>query len=132
MGFAKNAVFSGHELSCLERMHWQNYQRRSGRVSRSVPVRIHWTAPDGTPRSAEAVTLVLSRYGCAIRCATRERVPADLILEDQDRAVEAPASVVYREIGNAGAFVLALEFSSSNNFWGFEFPARPAAGDGGR
>lgn len=110
-------------------MHFENYQRRSGRFSKAVRVQLHWTARDGTPHSAEAHTLVLSRHGCAVRCATGERVPHDVVVEDVNRKKQAHARVVYREIGNAGTFVLALEFADAGNFWAMDFPRSFSAGE---
>lgn len=110
-------------------MHFENYQRRSGRISKAVRVKLHWTTPQGAPLSANAHTLVLSRHGCTVRCATQERVPHDVMMEDVDRGAKVEARVVYREIGHGGTFVLALEFADAENFWALQFPLSSSAAD---
>jgi len=97
--------------------------RRSGRISKQVPVLLLGTDTSGRVFSEETSTLVLSRHGAGILSHNKLAPDERLTLRQVGFSPEAEARLV-GQIGQQGdAYVYGIEFTDSNiNFWQIEFP----------
>jgi len=105
--------------------------RRSGRISKQVPILLLGTDTSGRVFAEETRTLVLSRHGAGILSRYKLAPDEVLTLRRVGFTPEAEARLVGR-IGQQGdAYVYGVEFSDpAVNFWQVDFPAPSSAGDG--
>ena len=102
------------------------YTRRSGRIARRISLMLRWQPPGCHAQDDPAETVLLSKHGCSVTCQQRFKIGHEIFVMYPDRDRSARARVVYREItGGSDNVRMALEFLSSDNFWGIEFPAAP-------
>lgn len=101
-------------------------QRRSGRISRRIPITLLGSDTSGRVFSEETVTLVLSRHGAGV--LSRHKLAPDetlsLRLPGTSREVEV------RLVGHLGqqgdGYVYGLSFRDPDiDFWGIDFPPAP-------
>jgi hypothetical protein len=104
--------------------------RRSGRISKQVPVLLLGTDTSGRVFSEETSTLVLSRHGAGILSRNKLAPDERLTLRQVGFNPEAEARLV-GQIGQQGdAYVYGIEFTDSNiNFWQIEFPPASSPSD---
>jgi len=104
--------------------------RRSGRISRQVPVLLLGTDTWGRVFSEETSTLVLSRHGAGI--LSRHKLTPDerLTLRQVGCSPEAEVRLVGGMGQQGDAYVYGIEFTDPNvNFWQLEFPPASAPSD---
>lgn len=102
--------------------------RRSGRITKNVPVTLRWQAPGGEVEDDPAETLVISQHGCSVKCRTERKIGAEVFVLDRGRDKSARARVVRLEAGDrTDEVMLALEFTGPGNFWEMEFPRTQSA-----
>jgi hypothetical protein len=98
-------------------------KRRSGRVSKELPVVLLGTDTTGKVFSEETKTVVLSRHGAGVVSRYRFTPDEILTLRLPDSAKEAVVRLVGQIGGEPGRYVYGLAFVEPDpNFWPMEFP----------
>lgn len=97
------------------------YRRRSGRITRRIPITLRWQPPGCDVQDDAAETAVLSQHGCTVICQNHLKIGREVFLMDPQRGKSTRARVVYREPKPSNV-QLALEFLGNDNFWEIEFP----------
>jgi hypothetical protein len=105
----------------------KNAGRRSGRISRAVPILLIGSDSEGTVFSEEAHTVVLSQHGAGIVSKHKLIAEQELILREMATSQEAEVRVV-GEIAQQGAMhTYGVAFvDEALDFWKVEFPAAPS------
>jgi hypothetical protein len=100
------------------------YQRRSGRIARTVPLILQWFSSDGRQYEEELVeTVMLSRFGCSARCRLRPTAGRKIRVWHPALRKDATARIVYRELsGGDDTAMIAMEFLNEADFWEIAFP----------
>ena len=100
--------------------------RRSGRISKEVPILLFGSDIDGYIFTEETRTVVLSLHGAGIISRYRLMPEQELILRWKEAAKEAEVRVV-GEVGQQGSYhTYGVAFIDDKvNFWQLEFPPGP-------
>lgn len=97
--------------------------RRSGRISKRIPLTLRWQTPGCDFEDYGAETTVLSRYGCKVICGSRAKLGTEIFVIHPERGKSTRARVIYRELTGLGEQIaMALEFIGNDNFWQINFP----------
>jgi hypothetical protein len=104
----------------------KNADRRSGRISRAVPILLIGNDSEGTVFSEETHTVVLSQHGAGIVSKQRLIAEQELILREMATSREAEIRVV-GEIAQQGSMhTYGVVFVEQKlDFWQMEFPPAP-------
>lgn len=98
-------------------------KRRSGRVTKELPVVLLGTDTTGKVFSEETKTVVLSRHGAGVVSRYRFTPDEILTLRLPDSTKEAVVRLVGQIGGEPGRYVYGLAFVEPDpNFWPMEFP----------
>jgi len=101
--------------------------RRSGRISKQVPILLLGTDTSGRVLSEETHTLVLSLHGAGIRSRNKFAPDEVLTMRLVESGREAEIKLVGRLGEDARSYVYGVAFCDDNlDFWQIEFP--PASG----
>lgn len=97
--------------------------RRSGRVSRRLPVIVGWQGDEGYQLQQAAETQVLSKHGALVLLFSPLQAGQLLRVLLPESGRETTARVVWARISKiAGRVEVGLEFMGAEDFWGIEFP----------
>ena len=98
-------------------------KRRSGRVTKELPIVLLGTDTTGKVFSEETKTVVLSRHGAGVVSRYRFTPDEVLTLRLPDSTKEAVVRLVGQIGGEPGRYVYGLAFVEPDlNFWPMEFP----------
>src|SRR5262249_13387670 len=102
--------------------------RRSGRISRKIPILLLGTDTAGRVFSEPTTTLVLSRHGAGIRSQHKLAPDEVLTLRLEHSGQEAAIRLVGYLGELDGGFVYGVAFQDQNlDFWKIEFPPASVA-----
>jgi hypothetical protein len=101
--------------------------RRSGRISKEIPILLFGSDIDGYIFTEETRAVVLSRHGAGIISRYRLMPEQELVLRWKEAAREAEVRVV-GEVAQQGSYhTYGVAFMDDKlNFWQLEFPPGPA------
>jgi hypothetical protein len=105
-----------------------SHMRRSPRKAIAIPVRVHCKTP-AREWQEDTLTRSVSRFGGLLECQHTCHPDDSLVVEHLDSGRSANARLVWGWRARSGAFVVALEFIDSTNFWELDWsepPANPA------
>jgi hypothetical protein len=102
--------------------------RRSGRVSKSVPILLIGSDAEGRVFTEETHTVVLSLHGAGIVSTNKMIAEQELVLRSRESNTETEIRIV-GEIGSQdGRYTYGVEFLNDElDFWQMDFPAPPSA-----
>jgi len=101
-------------------------QRRSGRISRAVPIQIIGSDSDGMVFSEETNTVVLSQHGAGIVCKHKLIAEQELILHEVATGREAEVRVVGEIAQQGTTHTYGVAFvDEALDFWQVDFPPAP-------
>ena len=96
--------------------------RRSPRKAASVAVRLSCDKVGGSWEE-ETETVLLSRYGAAVRCSHRVNLGESLQVIRSDTGQKAHARVAWRRPLGDESVRIGVEFVDCDNFWGLDWAA---------
>lgn len=101
--------------------------RRSGRISKSVPILLMGSDTEGRVFSEETRTVILSRHGAGVISTHKLLAEQELIVRSLETNREAEVRVVGKigEQGSRHTYGVAF-LDDSSDFWGMEFPPPPS------
>jgi hypothetical protein len=97
--------------------------RRSPRKTASVAVRVCCDKPGGGAWKEDTETVLLSRYGAALRCSRPADPRESLQIVRLDTGQEAHARVVWQRPAGSEGSRIGVEFVDCDNFWGLDWAA---------
>ncbi len=97
--------------------------RRSQRIAKQVPIVLRWQPAGRDIEEDPATTVLLSKHGCSFVSPVSLKLGSQIYVIDPARGESARARVLYRELGREPKF--AVEFLSTDSFWGAQFSAQP-------
>jgi hypothetical protein len=101
----------------------ENKQRRSGRVTKAVPIVVIGSDSEGLVFSEETKTVVLRRHGAGILSRFQMAAEQELILRVRGTDREAEVRVVGEIAPQEGVYTYGVAFvNNALDFWGVEFP----------
>ena len=96
------------------------HMRRSVRREKAFEVRVQCETP-GRPWAEEMRTVQVSQYGGMFECAHLVRPEDWLFVERVDTGIRTRARMAWRGPAKGGRFMLGLEFTDYDNFWGLNW-----------
>lgn len=101
--------------------------RRSGRISKSVPILLIGSDTEGRVFSEATYTVVLSLHGAGIVSAHKLLAEQELVLRSLETNREAEIHVVGEIAAQGGEYTYGVAFvDDSIDFWQMEFPPPPS------
>ncbi len=97
--------------------------RRSHRIAKQLPIVVRWQPPGRDIEDDPATTVLLSKHGCSFVSRVSLKLGSQIYVIDPAQGRSARARVVYRELWREPKF--AVEFLSTDSFWGVQFSAQP-------
>lgn len=98
--------------------------RRSTRLSISIPIVISGVDGDGNDFSEGVRTLVVNKHGGKIATVHSLPLGTEILIENHALGAEAKAKVVWRDDNQAPDDIqyVALQLLEAQNIWGIAFP----------
>ncbi len=102
----------------------QAQDRRSTRLSISIPVVISGVDIDGSDFSEGVRTQVVNKHGGKIATTRRLKLGAEILIENPANGKSANSKVVWLDVNQSpdGMRSVALQLMEAQNIWGISFP----------
>ena len=96
-------------------------RRRGVRMNSRIRIGVEWEGPDGLRHREEAVTRIVSPYGCLVVLRHNLALEQKVQVTNLETQQNARAAVVWKGHERAEGFELGVELvSPGTDFWGME------------